>query len=296
MIKSLFYSDSVESYREYALNLEDKGIDYWTTGECGRLHNLMTQMKFDVVFVDYQMFEPGAFDVRAHVAKHNKKLIVLFFNRPEQKKELILEYWRDDATQFYIEQYTDELDDFLHVASGYKAKPESEYLPRPTKLRAALPAQDVETGQVARAEKDNVSVSPTAKVPVDEPCVEQQPERKAVEAHSGSMPAAVTPTYQMSSHVADGDNLVMKLFKLRTKYKISFSELVLLELFYKNQNNMVTVQQMMDALWNEQSDKHLNTLYSYIHSLRAFLAKSDTAVSLIRVKKGCYSLVSNVET
>lgn len=257
MIKSIFYSESVETYKEFALRLEDKNIDYWATPNCAKLHQLVSQIEPDIVFVDYQMFDHNLFNVREYVSKKNKKLMLLYFNNPSQKKEQQLIHWQDDITLHYPGRNTVEVDDFLCAVVGYEdCEP---YEPPPTKLRELY--YDIE-------EKCDV------------------PEVNKVPCGCTSLDMAVPVTMSVC------DEVLVKFVRLRSKYKIGFSELLLLELLDKNKNRIVTVQQMAEELWQEQPSGHINTIYAYIHNLRSFLKETDKETELVRVKKGCYSLIS----
>ncbi|MBO5137670.1 MAG: winged helix-turn-helix domain-containing protein [Spirochaetaceae bacterium] len=253
MLKIVFFAETVDIYRDYALNLEDKGINYWTADTYGNLQRLMVQLRPQVLFMDYQMFDHELFDVRSYIQQQEPDLVVLFFNYEVPPKFGMLIKWQDDMSFFYNRQYTDELDDILHFAAG--VEPYVEELPPPTKLRTAqnfLKDANKVCGDIQ-------TILPVTNV-ID------------------------TSSYDIS--------FSSKLFKVKKHYGLGFSEYTLLDFFYKNMNRIITLQQMMELLWKQQSESHLNTLYAYIHELRSFLQKEDTKVQLIRVKKGCYSMIA----
>lgn len=247
MIKSIFYSNSVEAYREYALRLEDNGIDYWATSDCVQLYTLLDQISANVVFIEHNMIEHKFFDVRDYARRNNLNQVILFFNCPGQSGQDQLIKWQDDIGEHYPEQDTTELYNFLLIVAGHK-NPEEPEPPPPTRLREPAAAQE--------------PPSPT-------------------ETAAGNRRAPL-----------EGEERMMaKLLRIRSMHKIGFHELTLLELLYKNPNRMVTIPQMMDEIWQEQAESRVGTIYSYIHNIRAFLRKTDKNATLMRVKKGCYSLV-----
>ena len=250
MIKSIFFSDSMETFAEYALNLEDKGIDYWVALNVPELHSLIKQVNPAIIFIDYKMVDHNLFNLRKHVGDYNKDLIVLFFNNPNQDKKLQLIYWQDDVTQLYQRLYNMEIENFISDAAGY-VEPKY-YGPAPTKLRGTIYDPDVN-----KVKNDNL-------------------ENKT-----------------NSSSTTDNDDLsaIRRLMKMRTKYKINFSEMLLLELLYKNKNKMVSIHEIMDTVWPEDKYKSITSVYSCIYNIRNFLAKEEKGAEIIRVKKGFYSLV-----
>ena len=262
MIKSIFFSDSMETFAEYALNLEDKGIDYWVALNVPELHSLIKQVNPAIVFIDYKMIDHELFDVRKHVGDYNKDLIVLFFNNPNQDKKLQLIYWQDDVTQLYQRLYNMEIENFISDAAGY-VEPKY-YGPAPTKLRGTIYDPDVN-----KVENDNLEIK----------------------QDKASVPNREVKTNSSSTTDYIDLNIIRRLIKVRTKYKINFSEMLLLELLYKNKNKMVSIHEIMDTVWPEDKYKSITSVYSCIYNIRNFLAKEEKGAEIIRVKKGFYSLV-----
>ena len=261
MIKSIFYSDSVESFSEYALNLEDRGIDYWVAKDIPELHSLIKQIDPEIIFIDYNMVDCKLFDVRKHVSEYRPNLIVLFFNNPNQDKKLQLIYWQDTVTQIYQHLYNMEIENFISDASGYV---EPEYFgPQPTKLRGTIYDPNVNNKKIEKIELRKEDTKDLEEIEI-----------------------------KNNQNCTDMD-IIQKLIKFRNKYKINFSEMMLLELLYKNQNRMVSVQEMLETIWPEEKERKINNIYSCIHNIRIFLDKTDKNAEIIRVKKGFYTLVSS---
>ncbi len=75
-------------------------------------------------------------------------------------------------------------------------------------------------------------------------------------------------------------------------HTICKSAVVVLELLYKNRNEVVSLRQMETYLWQEHSEGHIKTLYTYIHSLRDLLHDSHKSPrKVVKVRKGYYSLL-----
>ena len=206
MIKSIFYSDSMESFTEYALNLEDRGIDYWVALDFSELHTLIQQIDPQIIFIDYNMADHKYFDVRKHVAQYRPDLIVLFFNNPNQDKKLQLIYWQDDVTQLYQRLYNMEVENFISDASGYV---EPKYFgPQPTKLRGTIYDPDFNKNKTED--------------------LDLKKEAKQIEK-------VVTKEFKIKNESdCDDKKIIQKLIKMRSKHKINFSQMMLLDLLYKS--------------------------------------------------------------
>lgn len=73
---------------------------------------------------------------------------------------------------------------------------------------------------------------------------------------------------------------------------MSFSEFLLLDLFRRRKDALVPLSDMLELLDMKEDENNVRKIYRYIHGIRNYLEKQEESKqSLVRIKKGVYSLV-----
>jgi DNA-binding response OmpR family regulator len=69
------------------------------------------------------------------------------------------------------------------------------------------------------------------------------------------------------------------------------SEISLLKLFIKNKNKQIDIEYISKSLWEEITEAHIKTIYSYIHNLKKTLSQCMPSIILLEsMGKGKYIL------
>lgn len=274
----LFLAENPRLFIEYAVRLERDNVPFWTASNNNDFHKMMTQVKIDVVFADYHFMNFKEFDVYQHISKHRKDLVFLFLNDPEGKGELLIQ-WEDRVRQSFPEQWTDELNNLLRMMAMPVVQ--ENFSCKPTRVQDLM-------GQV---EENSGNRLPQQL----ERAIEEKADRVVMETmeNEGFPPEP----QRVSMRIRAFENGSLEEFmELHRKYKLGYQEYMLMNLFFRRLNQFVELDEMLQTLRIPQDKKGVNAVYQYIYRIRNLLVRMGrNEVQLIRVKKGCYSLVSHVQ-
>ncbi|MBE6344801.1 MAG: helix-turn-helix domain-containing protein [Spirochaetaceae bacterium] len=273
MLKVVFFADSQDLYAEYILRLKEKNIQYWAVTGGNDFYRLQAQIHIDILFLDYQMFDHNLFDVRDYVKTIRKDLIVLFFNYPKDQPISILSTWQDELSLHYKDFISEELYLLLELICSPRNEPLMNNKLLETKAEIIEAKGDYSQNQIIQKNDINNDIN--------------------------------KDNFNSNKENGTSENTVINLVnnnmtlyyysKIKNRFKIGFSEYMLLNYLYARRNTIVSMEEMVNLIWQDNSNSHVNTLYSYVHSLRNFLCNIKIPASIIRVKKGYYSLIVEKE-
>ncbi|MBQ7882720.1 MAG: helix-turn-helix domain-containing protein [Treponema sp.] len=302
MFKCLFFSENPKVFREYALRLEEHNIDYWAATTYTDCESLVRLLGIDILFLDYKMFDHKVFNVREYLKSKTDKIVLLYMNCKDYDPDYLLEHWQDEASMHHNNLFSVEMNEFLHIVTGRKL----EYLDSipPTKMRDLDRSICCEICCKAGGGCSHslVKIEETDKIEMqhkteETECCSSQYSCKQEKKLSDNRNIEIN--YQSKkeySSIIDffnnttEDSLLSKYALLRKKYKMTFEELQILDLFFKNQGKTLAIEDIMNVIWPNSEKRNVDRIYSYIHSLRNILAQENSDINLLRVKKGAYSL------
>ena len=272
----LFLAENPQLYIEYAVRLERNDVPFWKASNNNDFHKMMTQIKIDVVFADYHFMNFKEFDVYQHVSKHRKDMVFLFLNDPEGVGDLMVQ-WEDRVRHCFPDQWSDELNTLLRIMAMPSEK--DIFSCRPARLQDLMEPLEDNGGSVQPVppqrlvvEKTDRGVMGTGDVAVLQGEVRDDP----------------------SGVVAFEDGSLEEFMNLRKKYQIGYQEYILMKLFFHHLNQLVEMKEILKTLGLTSDKKNVNAVYHYIYRVRSFLRKlGQPGIQLLRIKKGCYSLVSD---
>lgn len=82
---------------------------------------------------------------------------------------------------------------------------------------------------------------------------------------------------------------IYQILKTTSSKRIKPVLIKLLEFMYERKNTPIPMEDLINYLWTESPEKHINTFYAYIHEART-LIPDNSNIKLIREKKGYYML------
>lgn len=272
----LFLAENPQLFIEYAVRLERNDLPFWTASNNNDFHKMMTQVKIDVVLADYHLMNFKDFDVYQHIAKHRKDLVFLFLNDPEGKGDLLVQ-WEDRVRQSFPDQWTDELNQFLRIMTT-PVVPKS-FSRQPTRLQDLMEQIDGKGGK---------------QIPELSERMFETNHNRAVEGTGEHEVFPGGAQRDSLGTVAFEDGSLEEFMELRKKYRIGYQEYILMKLFFRRMNQFVEMDEIHGLLKMPRNKKNGNAVYHHIYRIRNFLREiGQHEVQLIRVRKGCYSLVSD---
>lgn len=273
----LFLAENPQLFIEYAVRLERSNISFWTADNNNDFHKKMAQIKIDVVFADYHFMNFKEFDVYQHISKYRKDLVFLFLNEPGGVGELLVQ-WEDRVRQYFPEQWSEDMELLLRTMTNQKTPDDLSCQP--------ARVQDL-MGQVERNSGNRLPQQL-------ERTIEEKSDSVVMETmeNEGFPPE---PQRVSMGAMAFENGSLEEFMELHRKYKLGYQEYMLMNLFFRRLNQFVELYEMIQTLHIPQDKKGVNAVYQYIYRIRNFLERMGrNEVQLIRVKKGCYSLVSHV--
>lgn len=267
MLKVVFFAESQDLFAEYTSRLNENNIRYWAITGGNDFYRLQAQIHIDILFLDYQMFDHNLFDVRSYSKSFRKDLILLFFNYPKEHKKSVLATWQDDLSLFYKDLISEEIYLLLSLMCSRSRSFTDE------KVVIDSAQEDNKHYNLNHNNSHMVFSEGMAKGFRYKDCSKEYFSEKNASA------------------LQDNNKILYYYSKLKDRFKMGFSEYMLLDFLYARRNSIVSVQEMVNLIWQDNSNSHVNTLYSYVHSLRNFLCNIKIPASIVRIKKGYYSLI-----
>ncbi len=270
----LFLAKHPEIFIDLALRLEKNNIPFWTTDNLNDFHHMLSRISIDIVFADYNFMDFKSFDVYKHFTKKRPNLVFLFMNKPDVPENLFIQ-WEDQINENAPHLWSQEVEQCLRIIADQPLSVECTY--KPASIQELLTKIE--------------SVSPVGSF--------GEPSRKGLpsvaEALAGTAGDLAADNSGNRAERASGvENKLLENFLVaRQNGNLTFLEYVLFDLFQRRKNEIVDMTDMVRVLDIPHDARGINRIYRYIHHIRNFLQqRNHQDVSLVRVKKGCYSLVS----
>lgn len=272
----LFLAENPLFYVNYAARLENSNLPFWTAHTVNDLHAMLSRMSIDVVFADYNFLDFSKFDVYKHIKEKKGSFIVLFLNEPHNTSNLFVQ-WEDRVNERWPDLWNHELESLLRIVANqpYQGDPVFES----QKVQDLL--DSMEKGVAERYVQQEF-------VPK-----EKKKKEELLANVLEKKDALVLKNEGETGGFSDEEkSLIGAYLKIKKVHKLSFSEFLLLDLFRRRKNAMVSLSDMMELLEVPQNEKNTRKIYRHIHCLRNYLEKEkDEKQALVRIKKGIYSLV-----
>jgi hypothetical protein len=100
-------------------------------------------------------------------------------------------------------------------------------------------------------------------------------------------------SFQYEEQNTSERKLIEDYLIIKKNYNLSFSDFLLLDLFRRKKNVMVSLYEMAELLGIPPDEKNIKKIYRHIHCIRVYLETGEGGVeSISRIKKGFYTLVS----
>lgn len=273
----LFLAENPLFYVEYASRMENANLPFWTAHNVNDLHILFSRMTIDLVLADYNFTDFNKFDVFKHINEKQGNFIFLFLNEPRSISNLFI-HWEDKINECWPDLWTTELESLLRVVANQPFLGDCAI--EPHRVQDLLTTLKAEEGQ-QRIFPESLSQN----IVVENHRIPETP----VEQHS---PIRLKKEDIWKSYSDEEQKLVVEFLKVKKVYKLSFSEFLLLDLFRRRKNTLVTLADMLELLGVAEDEKNIKKIYRYIHGIRSYLEKQEEKnQALVRVKKGIYSLV-----
>ncbi len=270
----LFLAKHPEIFIELALRLEKNNIPFWAADNLNDFHHMLSRISIDIVFADYNFTNFKDFDVYKHFAKKRPNLVFLFINKPDAPGNLFIQ-WEDQINENTPHLWSHEVEQCLRIIADQPLS--VEYVYKPASIQDLLTKMEV--------------ISPVGSF--EEQSREDLP--SVVGALAGKADDfAMVDAGSGKEGVAAVENKFLENFLIaKQNGNLTFLEYVLFDLFQRRKNEIVDMTDMVRALDIPHDARGINRIYRYIHRIRNFLQQRNRQdVSLVRVKKGCYSLVS----
>lgn len=275
-MKILFLAKESQIYVELALRLEQNKIPFWSTNNINDFHHILSRMCIDIVFADYNFMNFEHFDVYKHIKKNSQNLIFLFINHPEGVGNLFVD-WEEQVSTNYPQRWTKELESCLRIVANQPLVEYNSY--EPTRIDDLL-------SQIDKNEKLSLEYSGTKgndgiSIASDNLEVFQNQQGNEI------------PAFETSSYMTTYEKELLGNFLLvKQNSSLTYTEYLLLDLFKRKKNELVNTLDIARLLNIPHDNKGKNKIYQCIYRIRIFLQeKEESNISLIRVTKGCYSLV-----
>lgn len=277
----LFLAKEPSFYLEYASRLETNDIPFWTAHSSNDFHAMFDRMIIDVVFADYNFMDFSKFDVYKHIKSKGGKFVFLFLNETNQTNNLFIQ-WEDKITEYFPDFWTNDLEALLRLVANQPFV--GEYILESEKIENLLVKRDVEDKIPFQVQ--NLSIP-------NEVTDEEKNQKELLTTEKDIVTKTV---WSYKEQKNEEKKLVESFFKIKKNYNLSFSEFLLLDLFRRKKNELVSLCDMIKLLDMPLDEKNIKKIYRYIHCIRAYLEKCEGGLeSISRVKKGFYCLVSMTE-
>ena len=273
----LFLAENPLSYVEYASRMENANLPFWTAHTVNDLHVLFSRMTIDLVFADCNFMNFNKFDVFKHIKEKEGSFIFLFLNEPRTVNNLFI-HWEDKINERWPDLWTPELESLLRIVANQPFLGDSEVEShRMQELLTTVKTDEAKQSIQIEAPAKDFSTS-DSQVP-EKPVELQEPIRLRKE-----------PVQKIVSE--EERVLVAGYLKVQKVSRMSFSEYLLLDLFCRRKNALVSLTEMLELLMLPEDENSVRKIYRYIHCIRKYLEKQDEKnQTLVRIKKGVYSLI-----
>lgn len=274
----LFVAENPLFYVDYAVRLENNNLPFWTAHTVNDLHLMLSRMPINVVFADYNFLDFSKFDVYKHIKEKEGSFIILFLNEPNSTTNLFVQ-WEDRVSEQWPDLWNHELESLLRIVANqpYQGDPVFES----QKVQDLLDSMGHEVA-VNHVQQEHVLGKKEGE---QEELLPNRLEKKE---------QLVLKNKGKTENIPNDEEklLISEYLKIKRVHKISFTEFLLLDLFHRRKNTMVSLSDMMALLEVPENEKNVRKIYRHIHCLRNYLEKEyGEKESLVRIKKGVYSLI-----
>lgn len=274
----LFVAENPLFYVDYAVRLENNNLPFWTAHTVNDLHLMLSRMPINVVFADYNFLDFSKFDVYKHIKEKEGSFIILFLNEPNSTTNLFVQ-WEDRVSERWPDLWNHELESLLRIVANqpYQGDPVFES----QKVQDLLDSMGHEVA-VNHVQQEHVLGKKEGE---QEELLPNRLEKKE---------QLVLKNKGKTENIPNDEEklLISEYLKIKRVHKISFTEFLLLDLFHRRKNTMVSLSDMMALLEVPENEKNVRKIYRHIHCLRNYLEKEyGEKESLVRIKKGVYSLI-----
>lgn len=274
----LFLAKEPLFYMEYAARLENNGISFWTAHTTNDFHVMFDRMTFDVVFADYNFMDFTKFDVYKHIKSKAGKFVFLFLNEPNQEKNLFV-HWEDKITEHCPDLWSKELETILRLVLNQPFV--GEYVLESEKVENLLLQNETE-------KQNPFQIQNTAAI-VD--ISDEDENNEIVVEDEQDIFFDALPQYEERN--SEEKKLIRDFLEIKKNYNLSFADFLLLDLFRRRKNGMVSLYEMAEFMGMAPEEKNIKKIYRHIHCIRVYLETGEGGMeSIARIKKGYYSLVS----
>lgn len=291
----LFLANNPQVYLDFAIRLEENSIPFWAADNINDFHHTLSRVCIDVVLVDYTFMNFKEFDVYKHLKRNNSELIFLFMNPPDGAENLFVN-WEDQVNDKYPQRWSKEIEDLLRIIAN---QPMIEsYIYEPTKVTDLL--EEIEK----KAEINNKAYSSLSTKNISHRIENNlSPIKKNIQNNEEILTEG-QQEIDLSSDVLSSNSstkenvpfheksLLENFLQVKQTSNLTYTEYVLLDLFQRRKNEIVNTVDMAQLLNVPHNEKGKNKIYQCIYRIRLFIQeKEELNVSLVRVTKGCYSLI-----
>lgn len=274
----LFLAKEPLFYMEYAARLENHGIPFWTAHTTNDFHLMVDRMTFDVVFADYNFMDFSKFDVYKHIKSKAGKFVFLFLNEPNQERNLFI-HWEDKITEHCPDLWSKELEALLRLVLNQPFT--GEYVLESEKVENLLLQKE--------SEKQNPFQIQTTATIID--ASDEYENHEIVLEDEQDLFSDTSFEYEEQN--TKEKKLIEDFLTIKKNYNLSFFDFLLLDLFRRKKNAMVSLYEMAELLGMSPDEKNIKKIYRHIHCIRVYLETGEGGVeSISRIKKGFYTLVS----
>lgn len=306
----LFLANNPQIYLEFAIRLEQENIPFWVADNVNDFHHMVSRMCIDIVFADYNFLNFKKFNVYNHLERNNSEILFLFINEPEGAKNLFVN-WEDQVNDKYPNRWTKELEDLLRIVANQPMIEYQSYAPTKVsdlldKIEKNASATQNRVEEIYTTKNTNIrredalniteKYSQNEEKKLTEDSTEQQSEM-VLSSENTSEEIFEVQKIKGSISVISDKSLLENFLQVKENSNLSYTEYVLLDMFKKKKNEIINTADIAQLLHLPHNDKGKNKIYQCIYRIRLFLQeREEQNVSLIRVAKGCYSLVcSNLD-
>lgn len=274
----LFLAKEPLFYMEYAARLENHGVPFWTAHTTNDFHLMVDRMTFDVVFADYNFMDFSKFDVYKHIKSKAGKFVFLFLNEPNQERNLFI-HWEDKITEHCPDLWSKELETLLRLVLNQPFT--GEYVLESEKVENLLLQKE--------SEKQNPFQIQTTATIID--ASDEYENHEIVLEDEQDLFSDTSFEYEEQN--TKEKKLIEDFLTIKKNYNLSFYDFLLLDLFRRKKNAMVSLYEMAELLGMSPDEKNIKKIYRHIHCIRVYLETGEGGVeSISRIKKGFYTLVS----
>lgn len=274
----LFLAKEPLFYVEYAARLENHGVPFWTAHTTNDFHVMLDRMSFDLVFADYNFMDFSKFDVYKHIKSKGGKFVFLFLNEPNQENNLFV-HWEDKITEHCPDLWSKELETLLRLVLNQPFMGESVI--ESEKVENLILKEESEKQNPFQIQNTVAIIDTSGDYENDEIVLESEQDLFS------------DTSFQYEEQNTSERKLIEDYLIIKKNYNLSFSDFLLLDLFRRKKNAMVSLYEMAELLGIPPDEKNIKKIYRHIHCIRGYLETGEGGVeSISRIKKGFYSLVS----